>query len=183
MKLATRLALTTTALATAAVGTLSGVAVAQAPAAQPARAAAAVPPALTVPDGNRLTATLSAVGAQIYTCTDGAWTFLEPAATLWAKNDPSRIPVAIHLRGPIWVSTADGSSVSASAVASSPKNGAIPELLLKATATSGTGVFAGVSYVQRLDTTGGVAPTTACTTGQRASVPYSATYTFYKPAK
>ncbi|TXC97617.1 DUF3455 domain-containing protein [Streptomyces sp. ISID311] len=75
------------------------------------------------------------------------------------------------------------SAVNAAAVASSPKTGAVPELLLKPTATRGTGVFADVSYVQRLNTHGGVAPTTACTGTDQISVPYSATYAFYKPAK
>ena len=35
---------------------------------------------------------------------------------------------------------------------------AIPWLLLRATSTTGTGVFTNVTYVQRLNTTGGVAP-------------------------
>jgi hypothetical protein len=81
------------------------------------------------------------------------------------------------------VSTVDGSAVNAAALATSPKAGTIPELLLKSTATRGTGVFADVSYIQRLNTAGGVAPTTACTGTDQTSVPYSATYTFYKPAK
>ncbi|MEU7436004.1 DUF3455 domain-containing protein [Streptomyces sioyaensis] len=75
------------------------------------------------------------------------------------------------------------SAVNAAALASSPKTGAVPELLLKSTATRGTGVFADVSYVQRLNTHGGVAPTTACTGTDQISVPCSATYAFYKPAK
>jgi hypothetical protein len=81
------------------------------------------------------------------------------------------------------VSTVDGSAVNATAIANSPKTGTIPELLLQSTATRGTGVFAGVSYIQRLNTHGGVAPTTACTGTDQISVHYSATYAFYKPAK
>ncbi|MCT9112688.1 DUF3455 domain-containing protein [Streptomyces mirabilis] len=183
MKFAKRLVLTTTALAAVTAGTLFSATVGQAAASQPARTGVDAPAALKVPDGNRLTGVFSAAGVQTYTCADGAWKLLEPAATLWAKNDRSHRPLALHSRGPVWVSTVDGSAVNAAAIANSPKTGTIPELLLQSTATRGTGVFAGVSYVQRLDTHGGVAPTTACTGTNQISVRYSATYAFYKPAK
>ncbi|MFD7605853.1 DUF3455 domain-containing protein [Streptomyces mirabilis] len=183
MKLAKRLVLTTTAVAAVTAGTLFSATVGQAATSQPARTGVDVPAALKVPDGNRLTGVFSAAGVQTYTCADGAWKLLEPAATLWAKNDRTHRPVALHSRGPVWVSTVDGSAVNAAAIANSPKTGTIPELLLQSTATRGTGVFAGVSYVQRLDTHGGVAPTTACTGTDQISVRYSATYAFYKPAK
>ena len=183
MKLAKRLVLTTTALAAVTAATLLSATVGSAAASQPARTGVDVPAALKVPDGNRLTGVFSAEGVQVYTCTDGVWKLLEPAATLWAKNDHSRRTVALHSRGPVWVSTVDGSAVNAAALVTSPKAGTIPELLLKSTATRGTGVFADVSYIQRLNTRGGVAPSTACTGAEQTSVPYSATYTFYKPAK
>lgn len=183
MKFAKRLVLTTTALAAVTAGTLFSATVGQAAASQPARTGVDAPAALKVPDGNRLTGVFSAAGVQTYTCTDGAWKLLEPAATLWARNDRSHRPVALHSRGPVWVSTVDGSAVNAAAIANSPRTGTIPELLLQSTATRGTGVFAGVSYVQRLDTHGGVAPTTACAGTDQISVRYSATYAFYKPAK
>ncbi|NGO13397.1 DUF3455 domain-containing protein [Streptomyces sp. HC44] len=188
MKLAKRLILTTTALAAVTAGTLLSATVGQAttskpaPATADAKAAPKVPDALKVPDGNRLTGVFSAEGVQTYTCTDGAWKLLEPAATLSAKKDRSQRPIALHSRGPVWVSTVDGSAVTAAAVATSPKTGTIPELLLKSSDTRGTGAFADVSYIQRLDTRGGVAPTTACTGTDQVGVPYSATYTFYKPA-
>ncbi|MFE2472877.1 DUF3455 domain-containing protein [Streptomyces mirabilis] len=183
MKLAKRLVLTTTAVAAVTAGTLFSATVGQAATSQPARTGVDAPAALKVPDSNRLTGVFSAAGVQTYTCADGAWKLLEPAATLWAKNDRTHRPVALHSRGPVWVSTVDGSAVNAAAIANSPKTGTIPELLLQSTATRGTGVFAGVSYVQRLDTHGGVAPTTACTGTDQISVRYSATYAFYKPAK
>jgi hypothetical protein len=183
MKFAKRLVLTTTALAAVTAGTLFSATVGQAAASQPARTGVDAPAALKVPDGNRLTGVFSAAGVQTYTCADGAWKLLEPAATLWARNDRSHRPVALHSRGPVWVSTVDGSAVNGAAVANSPKTGTIPELLLKSTATRGTGVFADVSYIQRLNTRGGVAPATACTGTDQVSVPYSATYAFYKPAK
>jgi hypothetical protein len=181
MKLAKRLVLTTTAVAAAAATTLLGTTVVHAASARPAHIPAVhAPAALKVPAGNKLTAVFSARGVQTYTCTDGAWKFLEPAAVL---SDRGHRPVALHSRGPVWVSTVDGSAVNASAVASSPKDGAIPELLLKATATRGTGVFGDVTFVQRLNTTGGVAPTDACTGTEQVGVRYTATYAFYKAAE
>jgi len=127
-----------------------------------------------VPPGNRLIAAMDGVGVQVYQCTDGAWTFLEPVARL---SDPS--PDVIHFRGPSWESIRDGSLVEAATVASSPVPGAIPQLLLQATRTRGTGIFGSVTYVQRLDTAGGLAPTTRCLSGQTQGVPYTAEYRFF----
>ncbi|MER5530835.1 DUF3455 domain-containing protein [Streptomyces sp. NPDC002677] len=181
MKHAKRIALTTTAVAAAAAATLLGTTAVQASSAKPAALPAVhAPAALAVPDGNKLTGVYSAHGVQTYTCTDGAWKLLEPAATLSDKRDRAHRPVALHSRGPVWVSTVDGSAVNASALVTSPKEGTIPELLLKATATRGAGTFEGVTYVQRLNTEGGVAPAAACTGTDQVSVPYSATYAFYK---
>jgi hypothetical protein len=44
---------------------------------------------------------------------------------------------------------------------------------------SGTGVFAKVTFIHRLDTTGGVAPAGKCTKGKTVEVPYTANYYFY----
>jgi len=134
-----------------------------------------VPPEIRVPPGNRLVARLYAQGVQVYQCTAGAWAFLEPVAQL-----RDRSPAAIHFRGPSWESTRDGSLVEATTVvASSPVVGSIPQLLLQETTTRGDGIFGSVTYVQRLNTTGGVKPTTACTDGQTQGVPYTAEYRFY----
>ncbi|MFD9702702.1 DUF3455 domain-containing protein [Lentzea sp. NPDC059081] len=141
-----------------------------------------VAPAVEVPAGNKLVAKFYAKGVQTYTCASGAWKSLEPAATL---ADRLGRAVALHSRGPIWVSTVDGSAVEAAPVdgARNEVPGAVPELLLKAKSTRGAGTFAGVSYVQRLATKGGVAPAAACTTeGAQTSVPYEALYTFSAPA-
>lgn len=179
MKLTKRFALTTAALAAATAGTFLSTTAGAAPS-DSAPAAVKAPAAIAVPDGNKLTGVYAARGVQTYICTDGAWKLLEPAATL---SDRRGRTVALHSRGPVWVSTVDGSAVNATAIASSPKTGTIPEVLLQSTATRGTGVFADVSYIQRLNTTGGVAPTTACTGTDQVGVQYTATYTFYKPAK
>ncbi len=133
-----------------------------------------VPPEIRVPPGNRLVARLDGQGVQVYQCTAGAWAFLEPVAQL-----SDRSPAAIHFRGPSWESIRDGSLVEAATVASSPVAGSIPQLLLQETTTRGDGIFGSVTYIQRLRTTGGVKPTTACTDGQTQGVPYTAEYRFY----
>lgn len=122
-------------------------------------------------------------GVQIYQCTAGAWAFLEPAANLVGfAVGTSGVKTAIHYKGPTWESTNDGSLVQGVTIASSPVPGSIPQLLLKATANRGTGIFGTVTYINRLDTQGGAAPTGSCTSGQTIGVPYTAQYLFYVPS-
>jgi hypothetical protein len=138
-------------------------------------APAKVPDAIKVPAGNRPLATYGAEGVQIYGCTDGAWALLQPAAVLSKHGQP----VALHSKGPVWTSTLDGSTVGAAAAASAPRPGAIPELLLKANLNTGDGAFGKVTYIQRLDTRGGVAPAGTCAAGAQTAVRYSADYAFW----
>ena len=59
--------------------------------------------------------------------------------------------------------------------------GAIPWLLLKARSTDGPGVFSTITYIQRLQTAGGVAPTESCdriVAGVERAAPYTAIYAF-----
>ena len=106
-----------------------------------------------------------------------AWTFREPAATLYGHG---RRPVGIHFRGPTFESF-DGSNVTGTVKGSVTVSGAVPWLLLQATANQGDGVLAKVDFVQRLETRGGVAPAGACDPGEDATVavPYRARYVFY----
>ncbi|MCR6484680.1 DUF3455 domain-containing protein [Amycolatopsis sp. OK19-0408] len=138
-------------------------------------APAKVPDAIKVPAGNRALASYAAEGVQIYGCTAGAWTLIQPAAVLSRHGKP----VALHSKGPVWTSIVDGSTVGAAAAASSPREGAIPQLLLKANLNTGDGIFGKVTYVQRLNTRGGVAPAGTCADGAQTAVRYSADYTFW----
>jgi hypothetical protein len=54
-------------------------------------------------------------------------------------------------------------------------------LLLKAATNRGDGIFGKVSYIQRLNTSGGLAPAGACTDGKTTGVPYTAKYRFFTP--
>lgn len=134
-----------------------------------------VPEVIRVPAGNRRVAVMPANGVQTYQCVGGVWTFLQPDAIL---RNHGRAEV-LHSRGPVWTSVRDGSSVTAAAAANSPVPNAVPQLLLKSTGNRGPGIFSGITFIQRLNTTGGVSPVGACTDGVTASVPYTADYTFW----
>jgi hypothetical protein len=63
-----------------------------------------------------------------------------------------------------------------------PKAGDIPWLLLKGKTGAGKGRFSNVTYIQRVDTEGGIAPSGGCektNQGQEVRVNYKATYVFY----
>ena len=138
-------------------------------------------PALAVPAGNELAFHLDAVGVQIYTCkataTGFAWTFVAPEATLYRED---RV-VGKHYAGPTW-EYKDGSTVVGARVAgATPDPTSIPWLLLRAASHAGTGKMTPVTFIQRLETAGGIAPAAGCdatTVGAGARVPYTATYFF-----
>src|SRR5882757_8679814 len=141
-----------------------------------------IPPALAPQQGVILLGKYAATGAQIYVCrTKGAtneWAFKAPEAEL---VDPEGRPFAKHYAGPTWEAP-DGSKAVGKVLANepAPKTGAIPWLLLSAE-SSGSGELAGVRFVQRVNTSGGVGPTGACpTVGTEQRVDYTADYVFYK---
>ncbi len=146
-----------------------------------------VPAALAVPSGNTFAFTLKGTGLQNYECrarpeAAGAhdWVFVSPEAAL---HDSGGALVGRHYGGPTW-EHGDGSKVVGKVLANAPAPGAgnIPWLLLQGTAT-GTGAFKGVTYVQRVETSGGVAPAEPCSAavvGKKAAVRYAADYRFYK---
>lgn len=144
-----------------------------------------IPAALAVPAGNRLALSLFARGTQNYACrqaADGsfAWTFVEPVAELFG---PSGHVAGHHYAGPTWEAK-DGSTVVGARVAGATVDPtAIPWLLLQATANTGHGRFAKVTYIQRLDTVGGLAPATGCDAEHAAAtveVDYTAKYAFFR---
>jgi len=89
-----------------------------------------------------------------------------------------------HFGGPTWQWLADSSSVKGAKLAGVDVTGSIPLLLLKGTPQTATGELSEVSYIQRLDTTGGVAPAastcTAAHVGEVTNVNYTANYYFYE---
>jgi hypothetical protein len=140
-----------------------------------------LPDAILAP-GETVVLTLRAEGAQIYECkaaADGklAWAFREPIASLMESGKT----VGRHYAGPNW-DHADGSGVTGKAAGSAPGATAndIPWLKLEVTAHRGTGILAGVSTVQRINTEGGKLDGACDKAGRFRSVPYDADYVFLR---
>ncbi len=127
---------------------------------------------------------LHATGVQKYTCaasaTGFAWTLVAPDAVLYRRD----CPVGIPSRGPPWEHAAGPPVVAARAAGASPDPTAIPWLLLNAVSHGAEkGKMSKVSSIQRLSTTGGLAPATGCDAdhvGAAVDVPYTADYFFYR---
>jgi hypothetical protein len=120
------------------------------------------------------------VGFQVYTWNGTSWGSAVPDAVLF--NGEGGV-VATHFAGPSWESNS-GSLV----VGALPPDGAIimdtnsiPWLRLKALTAEGPGIFADTTYIQRVNTTGGKAPSApGAFIGQVARIPYTADYFFYR---
>ena len=148
----------------------------------------AVPETLKVPASQTLSVSAQAIGVQIYECaasktdpTRFEWAFRAPEAELF---DDAGAKIGKHYAGPTWESN-DGSKAVGEAKArdDGPDPNAIPWLLLRAVSTEDPGIFHRVTYIQRLNTTGGLAPTANCDAaheGQEVGVPYTAEYWFYR---
>jgi Protein of unknown function (DUF3455) len=124
--------------------------------------------------------TFHAEGAQIYECRaapDGtlSWTFREPIASLMLEGRT----VGRHYAGPTW-EHGDGSSITAKVVGTAPGTTAadIPWLKLEVVERRGSGTLAGVDFVQRINTVGGVLHGSCERAGSLRSVAYAADYVF-----
>jgi hypothetical protein len=143
-----------------------------------------VPPALAVSAGNMLAFQRSARGVQIYACTAGAsgpsWVFQAPEATLYDRHQHF---AGTHFAGPTWRDKDGSEVVGAKVAAVTVDPSAIPWLLLGAKSHAGQGRMEAVTFVQRISTTGGIAPQGGCDdahVGAVARVDYTAEYVFYR---
>lgn len=155
--------------------------------------APAVPPSLVVPAGNKVSFHANALGVQIYRATASTnsptgfvWTFSAPEAVLF-DNDGNIVGIHYAFAGPTrpaWETESGSRVVGARTVPPVTVNAtAIPWLILSAVSTNtiGPGVLAGTTYIQRVNTTGGLAPATLPTApGQEVRVAYTAEYFFYR---
>jgi Protein of unknown function (DUF3455) len=139
---------------------------------------------VAVPRGATQVWDVSASGIQAYTCeakgSGYEWVFTGPEATLFDKQGRQ---VGTHFAGPSW-KHADGSTIVGEGIGKmdAPAGGAIPWLLLRVKSHEGAGILAGVAYVRRIDTQGGVAPKSGCDSGhisEQARMRYTATYQFF----
>jgi Protein of unknown function (DUF3455) len=170
-----------------------------------------VPSDIEVPAGNTAFLEGNATGTQNYVClpsTSGfAWTFFSPQATLfqtikWLPRDFQQ-QIITHFLSPnpfesgkprvTWQSSFDTSEIwgKINAATTDPnfvKPGAVAWLLVQSVGNqrgpTGGALLAQTTFVQRLNTSGGVAPSTGCSqasdVGGTALVPYTADYFFYK---
>lgn len=145
----------------------------------------AVPAKIQVGAGHTPFLLAHAIGVQIYACSatpDGPkWQFVAPRAVLY--DDHFQF-LGTHYAGPTWQAK-DGSTVQASRVDGVTVDpSAIPWLLLKATTKSPEGLLAPTTYIQRLNTRGGLEPAaaacSAAAVGNERHVPYTADYRFWK---
>jgi hypothetical protein len=173
---------------------------------QPAHARTDAPPwvpeSIQVPAGNEVFLQGHATGTQNYIClpsgTGFAWTLFGPQATLF-DDDYRQIMTHFLSPNPIeggmlratWQHSRDTSAVWGQMIASADVKSigpAIPWLLLRVVGAedgpTGGGRLTEATYLQRINTSGGVAPTTGCTglkeVGIKKFVPYTADYVFYR---
>ena len=146
-----------------------------------ARAETPLPDAIAAP-GEATVLTVHAEGVQVYECRAGAdgkpaWAFREPIATLLVDGKT----VGRHYAGPNW-EYSDGSAVVGKAAGNAP--GAtpndIPWLKLEVISHRGSGILAGVTTVQRINTMGGKLEGACDKAGTFKSAPYSADYVFLR---
>ncbi len=159
--------------------------------------APSVDPSIGVPDGGGgVLLHASATGTQDYTCTqatvDGgttyAWTFVGPEADL---SDCAALKIGKHFASdggaaaPEWITLNDNTYVIGKKLAANTPDGgasAIPWLLLQEVSSGGAGALSRATYIHRVNTTGGLAPSTTCDANIAATtqkVTYTADYYFY----
>jgi hypothetical protein len=156
-------------------------------------AGCATPTAPVIPDklaagaNETLTMVVPAKGVQIYECRarddqPGAyqWAFVAPEADLYDQRGKR---IGRHYGGPHWESN-DGSKIVGALKerTDAPMPGAIPWLLLTAKSVGPQGAFSRVTSIQRVNTVGGVAPATGCSSanaGVIARMHYTTDYHFF----
>ena len=177
--------------------------------AAPHAAHAQVPTPPPVPDNlrvlppNQVFLVGRGVGTQNYECQPSptigqvAWTLFTPQATLFNDQSEQLIthffsPNPEEVENPVrvtWEDSRNTSTVWAKLVASaSVTPGAIAWLKLQVVGTrvgpTGGDTFSGTTFIQRLNTVGGLAPSTGCDLptdiGNKAFIPYRADYFFYR---
>jgi hypothetical protein len=137
-----------------------------------------VPARLVVQAGNKVSFQGHGIGVQVYAWSGSAWVFQFPEAVLF-DNDGNI--VATHFAGPTWRSNSGSMVVGSKIDGVTVDPTAIPWLILSAKSTDGSGILARTTFIQRVNTVGGLAPATAGTTvGEVAEVGYEADYFFYR---
>ena len=129
---------------------------------------------------------LSGNGSMIYQCKATianpnlySWYYIAPDATLYDGGHE----VARMAQPNLMEALSDQSSLSGVLRSSQAGGGGLPWTLTQALPMGDSGIFANVSSVQRVNTRGGLAPSTGCSAdnvGEEARVAFNADYYFYK---
>lgn len=147
-----------------------------------------LPEGIRVPAGHAVAWETVGSGDITYECRDKAgasgqteWVFVGPKAVL---KDRAGSVVGSYYGPPATWEASDGSRLTGTQLAVAPAGaGNLPYQLVKANPAMGSGAMTGVTYIQRVALTGGVAPASGCsmmTKGQRQTVQYQADYIFWK---
>lgn len=159
------------------------------------RRAPVLPGSIAVPPGVTLVAGYRASGSVFYACEalpdDGGAAWLSaPSATLYGDDCTAVAAYSFVGGNPTWTGLTGTSSVTArvdgvlwvSSIDSGSPN-ELPWLRFVSTMNPGAGILQNITYVQQVDTSGGLKPPMPCDPRSAAvktvSVPYSATYYFY----
>jgi len=135
-----------------------------------------------VPPGgtNKVHFHVYAIGLQIYhwDATLSTWGASTPSAVLL---DGDGNVVGSHYAGPTWESNSGSTVRGVRIAASTPDSTAIPWLLLQAFPQTDSGIFAPTTYIQRVNTVGGKAPSrSGAFDGEEFNSAYTAEYFFYR---
>lgn len=143
-----------------------------------------IPEPIRVPAGYGPLLTVHAKGDQIYQCTVGkdgySWAIQAPDARLF---DSQGKIVGNHSAGPLWEYKEGGRVVGkiVKKLAVNPES-AISWLLVEVVKNNQKGLLAGVKFINRINTQGGLPPVLGCDAnhlGSERRVAYTANYVFY----
>jgi hypothetical protein len=142
---------------------------------------------IKAPDDTAPVLRLTGRGVQIFRCETRqgrrTWVFRQPDAELRDPAQAGGAPVVRHGFNYIF-EHADGSRLLSRIVSydNAPESGAVPWLLLSAK-SYGAGALAGVTFVQRVNTRGGMPPPSCDNAApeQLLRVDFSADFVFYRP--
>ena len=134
---------------------------------------------LRAPEGSSFAYHVYARGVQIYRWNGQEWLPVGPSAELYASANGKGL-VGTHFGGPRWRSLS-GSTVRGELLDRCTFDAnAIPWLSLRGIPESGPGVFAHTTFIQRVNTVGGKAPSTPGSLNEVVEIPYTAEYYFYR---
>ena len=149
-----------------------------------ASAGMVVPEAIRAPDGQAAKLTVHAIGDQIYECVFqyNAYTWQAQAPDAKLLDRAGQV-VGNHYSGPVW-EYKEGGRVVGRVISKFDVNlgSSIPWLLVEVIEHHGVGLFSDINFINRVNTQGGLAPSSSCNAnhlGSEKRVNYSADYIFY----